>query len=349
MYAGIAAVLVVGFLGWVYQSTKPAPPRICGTPDGPPVTSPRIKLSDGRHLAYRESGVPKDEAKYRIIVIHGFDNSKEFSLPASQELIEELRIYFLSFDRAGYGDSDPNPKRSVKSEAFDIQELADQLDIGSKFYVIGASMGGYSVWGCLKYIPHRLAGVSLVSPVVNYWWPSLPANLSRNALREKSKPDQWLFRIAHYAPGLQYWLTTQKWLPSFPLFEGHPVIFSSKDKEILTKTPDTIRPGQDKVRQQGVFESLHRDMMIGFGTWDFDPMDLSNPFPQGEGSVYIWQGHEDRIVPCLLQRYVAHKLPWIRYHEVHDGGHLFIYDRSLCEAILRELFLGEEPSSILLD
>ena len=72
-----------------------------------------------------------------------------------QELIEELKIYFLFFDRAGYGDSDPNPTRSVKSEAFDVQELADKLQIGSKFYVIGISMGAYPVYSCLKYIPHR--------------------------------------------------------------------------------------------------------------------------------------------------------------------------------------------------
>lgn len=72
-----------------------------------------------------------------------------------QELIEELGIYFLSFDRAGYGESDPNPKRSIKSEAFDIQELADQLQLGDTFYVLGFSMGGYPIWGCLKFIPHR--------------------------------------------------------------------------------------------------------------------------------------------------------------------------------------------------
>lgn len=72
-----------------------------------------------------------------------------------QELVEELSIYFLFFDRAGYGESDPYPSRSVKSEAFDIQELADKLQIGSKFYVIGISMGAYPIWGCLKYIPHR--------------------------------------------------------------------------------------------------------------------------------------------------------------------------------------------------
>lgn len=72
-----------------------------------------------------------------------------------QELVERLGIYFVSFDRPGYGESDPNPKRTVKSMALDIEELADQLRLGSKFYVIGISMGGQVIWSCLKYIPHR--------------------------------------------------------------------------------------------------------------------------------------------------------------------------------------------------
>ena len=61
----------------------------------------------------------------------------------------------MSFDRPGYGESDPNPKRTVKGMALDIEELADQLGLGSKFYVIGFSMGGQVIWSCLKYIPHR--------------------------------------------------------------------------------------------------------------------------------------------------------------------------------------------------
>lgn len=72
-----------------------------------------------------------------------------------QDVIESLGVYIVSFDRPGYGESDPNPKRTVKSLAFDIQELADQLGLGSKFYVMGFSMGGQVVWTCLRYIPHR--------------------------------------------------------------------------------------------------------------------------------------------------------------------------------------------------
>eukprot|EP00262_Sarcandra_glabra_P013711 TRINITY_DN3869_c0_g1_i7.p1 TRINITY_DN3869_c0_g1~~TRINITY_DN3869_c0_g1_i7.p1 ORF type:complete len:184 (+),score=31.37 TRINITY_DN3869_c0_g1_i7:68-619(+) len=155
MDARVILVLVMGILGWAYQAIQPPPPKICGSSNGPPVTSTRVRLRDGRHMAYMEQGVPKEMAKYKIVLVHGFDGTKEFSLPASQEVVEELGIYFVSFDRAGYGESDPNPQRSVKSEAFDIQDLADQLELGSKFYVIGVSMGGYTIWSCLKYIPHR--------------------------------------------------------------------------------------------------------------------------------------------------------------------------------------------------
>ncbi len=84
MIAPIAVAFAVGLLGWAYQALKPPPPKICGTPDGPPVTSTRVKLSDGRHLAYRESGVPKEEAKHKIIVIHGYDTSKDMDLPIPQ-------------------------------------------------------------------------------------------------------------------------------------------------------------------------------------------------------------------------------------------------------------------------
>jgi len=103
--------------------------------------------------------------KYRLI------NVKLVGFGCVQELIEELGIYFLHFDRAGYGESDPYSSRSVKSEAYDIQELADKLEIGDKFYIIGMSMGGYSVWSCLKYIPHRHVNYLLVS---SFWFSCFP-------------------------------------------------------------------------------------------------------------------------------------------------------------------------------
>ncbi|GJX14343.1 hypothetical protein Tco_0206101 [Tanacetum coccineum] len=60
-------------------------------------------------------------------------------------------------------------------------------------------------------------------------------------------------------------------------------------------------------------ETIFRDMRVGFGKWEFDPMEIDNPFPNNEGSVHLWHGEEDGIVHVLLQRYIAKKLPWNHY------------------------------------
>lgn len=342
-FTKLLAVLFVGILALAYQAIQPAAPRIPGTPGGPPVTAPRIKLRDGRHLAYKEHGKPKDVAKYKIVFVHGFDSCRHDAVVAdtlSQEIIDDLGIYIVSFDRPGYGESDPDPKRTPKSISLDIEELADKLGLGSRFYVIGFSMGGQVVWGCLKYIPHRLAGAVLLAPVVNYWWPGFPANLSNEAYYQQFRQDQWTLRVAHYTSWLTYWWNTQKWFPASSVAAHHPDILSPPDKAILSKLP-LRRPYEAQVRQQGDYETLHRDMMIGFGTWEFDPMDLENPFPNGEGSVHLWQGDDDLLVPVMLQRFIAHRLPWIKYHELPQTGHVFPLAEGMCNAIVKTLLVGE--------
>lgn len=87
---------------------------------------------------------------------------------------------------------------------------------------------------------------------------------------------------------------------------------------------------------------MHRDMMVAFGDWGFDPLtDLAGPF-SGEGgaaaaAVHLWHGREDRLFPVELLRHVAARLPWIRYHECPDCGHLFVHNRTWSDAILRDL------------
>ncbi|CAN1747750.1 hypothetical protein LINPERHAP1_LOCUS3182 [Linum perenne] len=299
-------------VSWVYQILYPPSPKICGsTPNGPPITGPRIKLRDGRHLAYKEFGLPKQVAKFKLVFIHGFF-------------------------------SDPDPNRSPRSLAMDVEELADQLGLGDRFYVVGFSMGGQAVWGCLKYIPHRLAGASLMAPVVNYWWPGFPSELSTKAYYLQLPQDQWTLRVAHYAPWT-YWWNTQKWFPASGVAAGHPEVFSTQDLEILSKEELPDEQVKAYIIQQGEYEALHRDMMVGFGSWEFDPMEIENQFSNNEGSVQVWQGDEDRMVPVMLQRYIGEKLPWVKYHELAGVGHMFPLIPNVTQAILTALL---SPASL---
>ncbi|KAK0603800.1 hypothetical protein LWI29_008758 [Acer saccharum] len=192
MLVPIAVAFTVGLLGYAYQALKPPPPKICGSP-----------------------GVSKEVAKHKVIIIHGFDSSKDLHLPISQELIKEFKIYFLFFDRPGYGESDSDPSRSFKSEAYDVQELAD-----------------------------KLSGAALVVPFVHYWWPCLPANLSTESFKRLPLQDQMTFRIAHYTPWLFYWWMTQKWFPSLSIMSGNMAIFCPQDMEILVKLSESPSDGQ---------------------------------------------------------------------------------------------------------
>ncbi|XP_038901674.1 uncharacterized protein LOC120088442 [Benincasa hispida] len=346
MVSRIAVVLLIGFLGMFYQTKQLPPSQIDGSSSSSqnlPVSSQRIKLSDGRYLAYIEKGVSKDKANFKIIVSHGFGSSKDMTILASQEAIFELGIYFLLYDRPGYGESDPNPNSSVENEAYDIQELADQLQIGSKFYLIGVSMGSYSAWSCLKYIPERLAGTALIVPLVNYQWPSLPFSLIKEDYRRKLlKLGLWL---STYTPGLLHWWVSQNWIPSTSVLEKNPIFFNERDIDILKAIPGFPMLSKRMLKEQRIFNTLRNDFMLAFGEWEFDPLKLSNPYARNESSVHIWQGCEDKVVPVELQRYVSGQLPWIEYHEVTDGGHLIIHYKGLFDTILRALLLGEEAVS----
>ena len=96
MFKKILVVFFMGFMAWAYQAIQPPPPKICGSADGPPVTAPRIKLSDGRHLAYKEHGVPKDKAKYKIVYVHGFDSCRHDAVTATR-LSPVMILHLFSF------------------------------------------------------------------------------------------------------------------------------------------------------------------------------------------------------------------------------------------------------------
>ncbi|XP_042041334.1 uncharacterized protein LOC121786774 [Salvia splendens] len=327
IFKKLLLVFFVGFLAWAYQAIKPPPPKICGSKDGPPVTAPRIQLKDGRHLAYKEFGVPKDNAKHKIVFVHALDTCRHdvsaITSGLSPDFVESGGIYIVSFNRPGYGESDPNPAQTLRSISSDIEELADQLGLGSKFYVAGFSLGGQIVWTCLKHIPHRLAGAALIAPPVNYWWKGIPSNLSAEAYKKQLLQDEWALRVAHYTPWLIYWWNTQKLFPCMSIIARSTKVLSQQDVELMPKIHSLKQETAAQVRQQGDYESIHRDLAFAFGKWEFDPTELRNPFAEGSGSV-------DILVPATLQRE-------INYHEVRGAGHKFLYADGIADSIIQAL------------
>lgn len=94
--------------------------------------------------------------------------------------------------------------------------------------------------------------------------------------------------------------------------------------------------------QQGIYVSVLRDVNFAFGNWNFSPLDLQNPFPNNNGTVHVWQGDDDLLVPVKLQRYISKQLPWVKYHELPGRGHLFPYETGMSETIIKTLLAEKE-------
>uniref|UniRef100_A0A0E0M9V5 AB hydrolase-1 domain-containing protein n=1 Tax=Oryza punctata TaxID=4537 RepID=A0A0E0M9V5_ORYPU len=309
----MAAAMVAG---WFVNAVRPPPPTPCGTEGGPPVTASRVRVRDGRFLAYAESGVSREAALFKVVYSHGFSGGRMDSPRASQE----LGVYMVAFDRAGYGESDPDPRRSLRSAALDIQDLADALQLGPKFHLICSSLGCHAAWASFKYIPHRLAGAAMMAPVINYRWPGLPRGLARQLYRRLPAGDQWSMRVAYYAPWLLHWWMNQTWLPTSTVISGSGSFPNALDEKnrLMALSSGMFHKKARVATQQGVQESFYRDMAVMFGRWpEFEPAELEEPpFP-----VHLFQGDEDGVVPVQLQRQICRRLGWVSYHELAGVGH----------------------------
>jgi hypothetical protein len=91
---GLMTPLASSISSWILRSIKPPPTRICGSNGGPPITANRVRLRDGRHLAYHESGAKKSDARFKIVFSHGFTGSRFDSIRASP-----VRFNFQTFSK----------------------------------------------------------------------------------------------------------------------------------------------------------------------------------------------------------------------------------------------------------
>lgn len=167
---------------------------------------------------------------------------------------------------------------------------------------LGCSTGG---WNNLGYQHPRSSVVQLISQTVLM-------------LRFATKPCLvgWPKRLRPFCLSLVYFLRSVRFLNVFLQF------LHWQRRKLAT--------------QQGVHESYYRDMMVMFGKWEFDPMDLLPPsFP-----VHLWQGDEDGLVPVTLQRYICSRLKWIEYHELSKTGHYLSAVPGFGDLVLKTLLVS---------
>ncbi len=142
--------------------------------------------ADGRRLAFCEWG---DPAGAVIFYLHGMPGSRLLRHPGSAYADAGLRV--ITYDRPGYGLSDPNPGRDVADAAADVVAIADALGL-VRFPVAGVSLGGLHALAVAARLPDRGSSCAAIKA------PAPPAAEGLDYFEGMTEDDSAVLRgVAH--------------------------------------------------------------------------------------------------------------------------------------------------------
>lgn len=266
-----------------------------------------VELPDGRRLGFCDSG-PLDGRP--LLLTHGSPGSRRFLPPGTPD-----GVRVITFDRPGYGESDPNAGRTVRTTAADAVVLLDRLGL-DRVAVVGWSGGCPTAVALLVELgADRVAGAALVSgpgpidEVPDAW----------DLLGERRRPSAELARNGEIDRARRRILRTME------PFIGEPTAFlgaggRSVDGQLVAdpafrpmlvdQITEGLRPGAE-----GVADDLLA-MWLPFG---FALADVPVP-------VTAFHGALDRDNGADLRTY-AQRVPGSTFVEWSDLGHFGILRR----------------------
>lgn len=329
----------------------------------PPPSAVRIQLPDGRYLAYQELGAPSDRARFSLIAPHGFVSSRLAGVPGVKlSLLEEFGIRLVTYDRPGFGESDPHPERNLNTSATDMLHLADSIGIKDKFWVLGYSDGAMHAWGALYYIPQRIAGAAMFAPLINPYDSSMTREEMSRIWENWTRRRRLMFYFARRFPKLLKYFYRRAFLSGKhgQIDKWLSLSLGEKDKALIEK------PAFEELWQRNLEESIRQgsakpfleEAVLQVSHWGFSLADLQvqkkcpgkGLFPwlkffytEAEcettgflGPIHIWQGMDDLVVPPTLTDYVLRVLPSAIVHRLPEEGHYSYF--FLCDKCHREIF-----------
>ena len=278
----------------------------------------RLETPDGRVLAVMEGGDPAGPA---VVVHHGTPMSRLLYGPNLADA-EARGLRLIGYDRPGYGDSTPQPGRTVADAATDVATIADALGI-DRFATWGISGGGPHALACAALLPERVVAAASLAGAAPYEAEGLDfvdgmgeGNVKEFGLilegREKLEPFLCAERDALLAAGQE------------GLAEGMRTLLTPVDAAAFTgETAEFL------------FESLRVGSANRIDGWLDDDLAFVKPWgcsvEQISVPVLLWQGAEDRFVPLAHGEWLASRIPTCQAHLSPEDGHITLLVRRVGE------------------
>jgi pimeloyl-ACP methyl ester carboxylesterase len=276
-----------------------------------------VRTPDGRTLSVEEGGDPAG----RPVLIHmGTPNSRHIYGPHLQDAADRgLRL--ICYDRPGYGESTPQPGRTVADCAADVRAICAEFGI-DRLAMWGISGGGPHVLACAALLPDLVPAVaSLASPAplgadgLDYFDGMGQDNVDDTRLyladpaaaRAKTEDDRDGFRAASpddLATSLASLLTPT----------DAAVLTGELAKYLVFAMKDGLAPGSEGLWDDGCI----------IDRWGFDVADIAIP-------VLLMHGKQDKFVPFGHGEWLAAHVPGVEARLLGNDGHLTLIEHRIPE------------------
>ena len=278
-----------------------------------------IQLSDGRILAYLDTGDPDGRP---VFYFHGGPGSRLQGL-LFDELNQQLGIRMIAVDRPGYGLSDFQEDRTYLDWPDDVGELADHLGI-DRFAVLGWSSGGPHAAAVAHGIPQRLTVAAIVAGEGPYARNDFPQSVLAGDTFGGSGVNKLFIWSAKNGPWLMRTLIRMMRIlifsdPTGMVENSGNANLSAKDKQFF-KRREFCADMVEALRQGA--EGMTRDFTIERLDWFFELEDIHAP------TVLVFHGEEDAGVDPRIAEYMCIRIPSCDEPTIYPGeGHSVVYYR----------------------
>jgi pimeloyl-ACP methyl ester carboxylesterase len=268
-----------------------------------------VATPDGRSLSYLEVGNPDGPL---VIHNHGGPSSR-FEARVLAASASKNRLRLICVDRPGMGQSSPQQPRTYSGWADDLTTIADALGC-QEFGVTGWSEGGPWALAAAAYIdPGRLRHVTSIAggsygTFGDNWAAAhlAKADALGGTLALRFKPG---FHLMYAALGI-----TAKHFPGSFIKQLCKTV-NDYDRQVV------LQPETESALSKAFAEcfahgsaGLVRDAELLYRSWAFDVSTIERP-------VHMWQGTDDLLVPEVINKQVADRMPGSVWHSVEGAGH----------------------------
>jgi pimeloyl-ACP methyl ester carboxylesterase len=245
--------------------------------------------------------------------------------------LERLGVRLVTYDRPGYGRSDPHPGRVIADAADDVRFIANALGIET-LSVLGRSGGAPHALACAALLPDRVDRVASLVGLAPYdaagldWLNGMAdinreqyaaARLGRTALAELAYPQVIAMRTdpEHLARRLEE--------------QGTPA-----DRQAL----------QDPAFRAAFLCSVREAVGRSYDGWAADSIALTHPWGFDLSWICVptllWHGAEDVFAPTAHADWLARRISGSLLYQSDEASHLDAVD--IQDRAMEWLVTGDE-------